>query len=194
VLNRTFSFGYAIILGITISISLFAANLVSYAAYAEATTTDVTISSHSNPVFVFNLRASSSPTGVSGNGIGIVNGHAFKGIYEYTSLSFRYSITSLAISKTTNSVSGKVGDTVYLTATVTRSTDTDKVPIGSTFYITANDPCCATDPSLARSNRDLVIVSFQGPLGGVYTAGEVHLRTFGADEFPLHTNLLYYST
>jgi hypothetical protein len=185
VLNCNVSSTSTIILGITICASLFAAILLSNIGYAQATTT-VTIASHSNPVFVFGLRASSSPTGVSGSGIGIVNGHAFNGIYGYTSLSFRYSITTLAISETTNSVSGKVGDTVYLTATVTQSTDTNKVPIGSTFFIAGNDPCCAIDPSLARSNSDLVIVSFQGPLGGAYSAGIVDIRTSAADnELPL---------
>ena len=174
-------------MGIAISSSLFAANLVSYAAYSKATT-GMTISCHSNPVFVFSLRTSSSPAGVSDNGIGMVNGHAIKGIYGYISLSFRYSITRLAISETTNSLSGKVGDTAYHAATANQSTDTDKVPIGSTFHIIGNDPCCASDPSLARSNRNLVIVSFHGPLGGVYNAGEVNIRTSAVDgEFHFHT-------
>ena len=34
----------------------------------------MTISCHSNPVFVFSLRTSSSPAGVSDDGIGMVKG------------------------------------------------------------------------------------------------------------------------
>jgi hypothetical protein len=140
--------------------------------YAE-TSTMVVMGAHSNPLFAFDLRALSSPTGVSGSGNGIVTGQSSTGIYPQ--LTFTYSINTMSISPTTNGVNGKPGTTVYLTATVTSSTDTNKVPIGSTFYITGNDPCCAIDPSLARSNSNLVIVSFQGPLGGVYTLGAVNI-------------------
>src|SRR5690349_12894730 len=106
----------------------------------------VSMTSHSDPSFVFNLNASSSPTGVvSGSGIAAMNGHVSNESNEYVSMSFKYSITSLSISKTVNSVNGKVGDTAYLTVTVTHSTYTDKVPIGSIFSITGNDPCCGTD-------------------------------------------------
>jgi hypothetical protein len=158
--------------------SLFVTNPVSFAAYAQTPKAiEVSITSHSDPSFVFNLNASSSPTGiVSGSGIGVMNGHIFNGSNGYVSVSFKYSISSLSISKTTNLVNGKVGNTAYITVTVTHSTDTDKVPIGSTFSIIGNDPCCGTDPSIVGSNSKMVIVSFQGPLGGVYSsAGEVNI-------------------
>jgi len=87
-----------------------------------------------------------------------MNGHVSNESNGYVSISFKYSITSLSILKTVNSVNGKVGDTDYLTVTVTHSIDTDKVPIGWIFSITGNDQCCGTDPSLARSNNNLVIV------------------------------------
>jgi hypothetical protein len=161
--------------------SLFTTNPISFIAYAQThTAAKVSMTSHSDPSFVFNLNASSSPTGVvSGSSIAAMNGHVSNESNGYVSISFKYSITSLSISKTVNSVNGKVGDTAYLTVTVTHSTDTDKVPIGSIFSITGNDPCCGTDPSLARSNSNLVIVSFQGPLGGVYySAGKVNIGTY----------------
>jgi hypothetical protein len=130
-------------------------------------------------VYVFNVNASSSSSGViSGSGIAIMSGHTFNGSNGYVSLSFKYSVSSLSILKTINSVNGKAGDTAYLTVTVDKSTDTDRVPIGSVFSITGNDPCCAPDPSIFKANSNLVMVSFQGPLGGVYySAGQVNIRS-----------------
>jgi hypothetical protein len=138
----------------------------------------VTVRLDQSDPFAFALSATSTSTTLSGSGTGtVMRNNLCSGCFP--PVTFTYSIDSLSISQTINGVNGKVGNTAHLTATVTESTNTNKVPIGSKFFITGNDPCCAFDPSSHEgkilASGPLAIVSFQGPLGGVYEAGVVRI-------------------